>query len=198
MEFISFDLETTGTLSHADHIVEIAAIKFKNGEPFDHFQTLVSIDTPIPEEAIAIHGITDAMLKGKPSIKDILPEFAEFCGSQLMVAHNAIFDFQFLSRAIEEHQEVAPRGMVIDTCQLSRKVFAGLVNYKLSTLCNHLKITVKDLHRAEADAKYCGYLFLKILEALPFSEDIKQVIKFSGKAPLKFPRAFMEGQISLF
>ncbi len=198
MEFVSFDLETTGILSQVDHIIEIAAVKFKNDEVVESYQRLISIDIPIPEQAVAIHGITDEMLKGQKSIDEILPEFAEFCGDKLMIAHNAIFDFQFLSRAVQEYQQPSPKGLVLDTCNLSRKAFPGLVNYKLSTLCEYLKISFKELHRAEADAMSCGYLFVKILEALPFSEDVKQVIKFSGKAPLKFPRSFMEGQLPLF
>ncbi len=198
MEFISFDLETTGILSHDDHIVEIAAIRFKNGEVLDSYHRLVSIDSPIPEQAIAIHGITDEMLEGQASIDKILPEFAEFCGDKLMIAHNAIFDFQFLVRAIQECQQPSPKGFVLDTCNLSRKTFPGLVNYKLSTLCKYLKIAFKESHRAEADAMSCGNLFVKILEKLPFSDDLEEIIKFSGKAPLKFPRSFMEGQLPLF
>ena len=198
MEFVSFDLETTGILSHADHIVEIAAVKFENNEAVESYQRLVSIDVPIPEQAVAIHGITDEMLKGASPISEILPEFAEFCGDNLLIAHNAIFDFQFLSRAVQEFQQPSPRGLVLDTCNLSRKAFPGLVNYKLSTLCEYLKISFRESHRAEADARSCGLLFTKILETLPFSDDLKQVIKFSGKTPLKFPRSFMEGQIPLF
>jgi len=197
MDFISFDLETTGTLSHIDQILEIAAIKFQNGQPVDTYTSLVSIEAPIPKEAAAVHGITDEMIKGKPPIKEVLPHFTHFCGDHVMVAHNAIFDFQFLSRALAEEQLAAPRGIVLDTCNLSRKTFTGLVNYKLSTLCKYLKISSKDFHRAEADAISCGYLFVHILKTLACS-DIKQIIKFSEKTPLVFPRSFRGGQLSLF
>ena len=113
-DFISFDLETTGTLSHMDHIIEIGAVRFKEGQVDDTFQQLVSIDIPIPEQASKVNGITDDMLKGHPPIQEVLPKFADFCDSELMVAHNAPFDFQFLLRVIEEHQSSAPKGLVLD------------------------------------------------------------------------------------
>lgn len=198
MNFISFDLETTGTLSHADHIVEVAAVKFENFKPVDSYQSLIQIQVPMPEQATAVNGITDEMLKGQPPLKEVLPQFVEFCGDSLLLAHNAIFDFQFLVRAIRESHGQAPKGFVLDTCHLSRKTFPGLPNYKLTTLCKHLKISSQKFHRAKEDAMSCGQLFVKILEELPFSHDLKEVIKFSGKAPLKFPKFFTEGQMSLF
>ena len=197
--FVSFDLETTGTLSHMDHIVEIGAVRFKEGRVDDSFQRLISIDIPMPEQASKVNGITDNMLKGQPPIQEVLPEFADFCGSDLMVAHNAPFDFQFLLRAIEEHQTIAPRGMVLDTCQLARKTFPGLANYKLATLCDYLKIDSNNFHRAESDALFCGYLFLHILNRNSFStEDVQPFAQLSGRNPLKFPDNYSEGQMAFF
>ena len=197
MEFIGFDLETTGILSHVDQIVEIAAVRFKDGKPTESFQQLVSIDIAMPKEASAINGITDEMLKGQPSIEETLPKFAHFCRDTIMVAHNAVFDFQFLAHVIQEKRLPSPQGIVLDTYNLSRKIFPGLSNYKLVTLCDYLKINSKEFHRAKADSISCGYLFANILTKLP-SQDLKQIIKFSGKAPLKFPKNFFEGQMSLF
>ena len=197
--FVSFDLETTGTLSHLDHIIEIGAVRFKEGKAVDSYQQLISIDTPIPEQASKVNGITDDMLKNKPSIQEILPLFADFCGSDLMVAHNAPFDFQFLLRAIEEHQSAAPRGLVLDSCQLARKTFPGLANYKLATLCDYLKIDSNNFHRAEADALSCGHLFLHILKRNSFStEDIQPFIQLGGRSALKFPDSYLEGQMAFF
>lgn len=199
MEFISFDIETTGILSHLDRIVEIGAVRFVNGEVKDKYQQLVSIGQPIPQEATAINGITDKMLEQQPPIEEVLPAFSDFCGSSLMVAHNAPFDFQFLLRAIEESRSPAPRGIVLDTCQLARRSFPGLANYKLSTLCDYLKIPANDFHRAESDACYCGHLFVHILKKNSFSvNDVQEIIKFSGRQALKFPYSQWEGQMEFF
>lgn len=198
MDFISFDLETTGTLSQADYIVEIAGVRFQDNQPTDTFQSLVSIPISMPKEASDINGITDKMLKNQPAIEEILPDFVHFCGDSLMVAHNASFDYQFLVRAITEHGLASPKGIVVDTCNLARKTFPGIANYKLATLCELLKISSEKFHRAEEDARCCGELFIKTLERLPFqSHDITQVLKFAGRVPLKFPIAYNEGQMSL-
>lgn len=199
MEFISFDLETTGTLSHLDLIVEIGAVRFKEGQVVENYQQLVSIDRPIPEQASAVNGITDDMLKDQPSIEEVLPSFAEFCGDHLLVAHNAPFDFQFLLRSIEETSSPAPRGLVLDTCQLARKSFPGLANYKLSTLCSYLNIASDGFHRAKADAMCCGHLFIEILKKQSLeARDIQELVKIAGRAPLKFPDFRVEGQMDFF
>ena len=197
--FISFDLETTGTLSHIDEIIEIGAVYFENGKVKDSFQSLVSIDSPIPESATKVNGITDDMLNNQPPIEEILPEFADFCGDHLIVAHNAPFDFQFLFRAIQEHRTTAPRGLVLDTCQLARKSFPRLVNYKLSTLCDYLKIEGTSFHRAAEDALYCGQLFLSILEKNAFStRNVQELVQLSGRSPLQFPSIHLDSQMDLF
>ena len=197
--FVSFDLETTGTLSHLDQIVEIGAVRFKDGKMEDSFQQLVSIDIPMPEQASKVNGITDEMLKSQPSVQEVLPDFVDFCGSSLMVAHNAPFDFQFLLRAVEDHHTIAPKGLVLDTCQLARKTFPGLANYKLSTLCDYLKINSNGFHRAESDALNCAYLFLHILNKNSLStEDVKALSQLAGRSPLKFPDTYLEGQMAFF
>ena len=197
--FISFDLETTGTLSHIDEIIEIGALYFEEGRVKERFQSLVFIDRPIPPEASKVNGITDEMLKDQPRIEDILPSFADFCGDHLIVAHNAPFDFQFLLRAIQEHRTPAPRGFVLDTCQLARKTFPRLLNYKLATCLEYLKIKGNGFHRAESDAFYCGQLFLSILEKNSFSTDqIQDLTKLSGRTPLRFPDSHLDLQMNLF
>ena len=199
MEFVSFDLETTGIISHIDHIVEIGAVRFEEGQAKESYQQLVSIAGSMPEQATAINGITNEMLEGKPSISEVLPTFSEFCSGALLVAHNAPFDFQFLLRVIEEHRAPAPRGLVLDTCQLARKSFPGLANYKLSTLCSYLKISSSEFHRAEADARSCGELFVHILKKNSFSTtNVKEIIELSGRKPLKFPYSQYEGQMFFF
>ena len=197
MNFIGFDIETTGTLSHQDLIVEIAAVLFQGGQVQDTYQSFIGIEDTMPEQATAINGITDKMLKGQPSLQQVLTEFAEFCGNHLMVAHNAIFDFQFIARDIKKNQTRSPAGMVLDTYTLAKRVFPGMVNYKLATLCDYLKIEGETFHRAKADSVACGRLFLQILKKISYN-NLGDIIEFSGKKPLKFPQEFQEGQLSFF
>ena len=114
-----------------------------------------------------------------------------------MVAHNAIFDFQFLARDIKKNQTRSPAGMVLDTYTLAKRVFPGMVNYKLATLCDYLKIEGGVFHRAKADAVACGRLFSQILKRISY-QNLEDIIEFSGRKPLKFPQEFQEGQLSFF
>jgi len=122
---------------------------------------------------------------------DLLDSFAEFCGSDALVAHNSPFDFQFLTADIKKHESTAPSGLIFDTCSISRKVFPGLANYKLATLLQHLKIETTKFHRAEEDATYCGHLFLKIVEKIGAGNSeipIENLKALGGKPPLRFPQ----------
>lgn len=192
MRFIAFDLETTGTLPGVDQIVEIGAVRFGHtGEPEIIFSTLINPGISMPEAASRVNGITDDMLVGKPAITDVLDAFAEFCGDDIVVAHNAAFDAQFLTADIRKHESTAPKGVILDTLALARKVFPGLANYKLGTLVQHLGITATNFHRAEEDAGYCGQLFHKILLRLsPKGEmpTLDTLISLTGKTEQRFPQ----------
>lgn len=190
MNFISFDLETTGFIAGVDQITEIAAVKFVNGEAQGVYSTLVNPQRSIPEEVQRITGITPEMVMGKPTIDGLLDSFADFCGDDIVVAHNANFDFQFLQSDIQKFESQAPKGFVLDTLSLSRKAIPGLMNYKLGTIVQHLKISTEVFHRAQHDATYCGYLFKNIIERMTVNgqmPSLETLIQLSGK-PLKFPQ----------
>lgn len=190
MNFISFDLETTGFIAGVDQITEIAAMKFVDGVPAGMFSTLVNPKRSIPEEVQRITGITPEMVEGKPSIDALLDSFADFCGDDIIVAHNAGFDFQFLAADIQKFESKAPKGFVLDTLAISRKTIPGLMNYKLGTIVQHLKIQTEVFHRAQHDATYCGHLFNNILQRMTVNNQMpsmETLIQLSGK-PLRFPQ----------
>ena len=191
MRFIAFDLETTGVLPGVDQIVEIGAIRFVDGAPDAIFATLIDPGIPMPEGASRVNGITDDMLVGKPKIASVLEPFAEFCGDDILVAHNAPFDTQFLTADVKRHETAAPLGTVLDTCAMARKVYPGLANYKLGTLVQHLSINSAGFHRAEADASYCGQLFAKMIQRISGSGPVPplaNLVALTGKPELRFPR----------
>lgn len=191
MRFIAFDLETTGTVPGVDQIVEIGAVRFIDGQPEAIFATLIDPLRPIPPGASAVNGISDDMVKGKPLIDSILPAFAEFCGEDVLVAHNAPFDSQFLIADIKKHETSAPKGVILDSLPIARKVFPGLPNYKLGTLVQHLKIPTSNFHRAEEDATYLGHMFSQMMKRISIGGQAPQVgnlIALTGKPELRFPQ----------
>ena len=191
MRFVAFDLETTGTLPGVDRIVEVGAVRYVNGEVDAVFSTLVDPQRGIPAGASAVNGITDDMVVGKPKIEELLQPLTEFCGEDLMVAHNAPFDFQFLASEYKRHEMRTPRGLVLCSYQMAKKVYPGMANYKLGTLVQHLQIDAAGFHRAEADATYCAKLFLKMVERITGSAatfpPIPNLVALTGKAEMRFP-----------
>jgi len=191
MRFISFDLETTGFIAGVDRIVELGAVRFVNGEIDAVFSTLVDPKIEIPQAAARVNGISNEMVMGKPTIDRLLLPFAEFCGDDLLVAHNAPFDFQFLAADIVAFESPAPKGSIIDTCAMARKVLPGLPNYKLGTLVQHLEIPSSQFHRAEEDAIYCGQLFNHMIRKMTGGlhlPPIENLVTLSGKTELRFPQ----------
>jgi DNA polymerase III subunit epsilon len=190
MRFIAFDLETTGTLPGVDKIVEIGAVRFVNGEVESVFSTLVDPLRSIPAGASAVNGITDDMVIGKPKIEELLEPLSDFCGDDHLIAHNAVFDYGFLNSEYTRFEMRTPRGIVLDSYPMAKKIFPGLANYKLGTLVQHLNIEAKGFHRAEADATYCARLLLKMIERIAVGgvyPPIENLIALTGRAELRFP-----------
>jgi len=190
MRFIAFDLETTGIIPGVDKIVEIGAVLFVNGQVDAVFSTLIDPLRPIPPGASRVNGISDDMVRGKPTIDKILEPLSEFCGTDIMVAHNAPFDSQFLIADYKKIELSTPGGIILDTLPISRKVFPGLANYKLGTLVQHLKIPTGQFHRAEEDATYCGRLFIELVKRISVNGQppaVTNLIALTGNPELKFP-----------
>ncbi len=202
MQFIAFDLETTGIQPKSDAIVEIGAVRFDGAEPVGSFCSLINPGRPIPPEASAVNGITDEMVADQPAVETVLADFAAFCGDLPLVAHNAPFDFKFLLGAVETHKAKAPSGIVLDSCALARVVFPGQINYKLGTLVQHFGFPVGDFHRAEIDSVHCGRLFAHIVESLEKggqSAAIHDLLDLTKQTLMKFPQyAGQPRQLGLF
>ena len=201
MDYIAFDLETTGLKPEDNRIVEIAAVRFRHYEPQESYVTLVDPGCEIPGDATRVSGITNDMVKGKPSIETVLPTFADFCGDTVLIAHNAPFDHGFLLQAVKSYQAPAPKGVVLDSCALSRVIFTGLPSYSLSTLIKHLNLGGGTFHRAEQDSVHCGLLFghiLKTLQRVNHACDIPALEGLTGKKALIFPHYQQSSQLGLF
>lgn len=159
--FIALDIETTG-FSLDDEIIEIAAIKFKNGKPLRFFGGLISIRGAIPKKITHITGITNDMLKNKPSIDVILPKFIRFIENYEIVAHNKSFDQRFLASAARK-QNLHIKNDFIDTLKISRTKIPNLKNHKLQTIANYFDLTGINYHRARDDALTTGIIYIKLL-----------------------------------
>lgn len=168
MQFIFFDVETTGLTPKTCQIIELAAIKTSpDGGIIDKYYALVKADAPLPAKITELTGHTDAELneKGIP-LKDALVGFYEWTGpaeDSYLVAHNAPFDAAFLrENSIRESVQV-PNYKVIDTLHMSRKFFPHLKKHKLGLLLEHHGIVLENAHTADADTEGLYRLFKLIV-----------------------------------
>lgn len=175
-EFVVLDFETTGLDKVYDKIIEIAAIRYVDGEETEKYVTLVNPLCSIPAEATAVHHITNSMVRSAPLEKEAIPKLIRFIGDSLLVGHNVNFDVGFLEIAAQRHG-MNVKYNYIDTLSVSKKMFPGLPNYKLGTIADSLKFDTSKLHRAEADVYVCAEIIKITLDTLScdFEETVKSL-----------------------
>ncbi|MBQ9519688.1 MAG: 3'-5' exonuclease [Firmicutes bacterium] len=150
-DYVVLDFETTGLDANLNRIIEIGAVKVKNGRPEDKFTTLVDPEQYIPHYISTKVHITNVMVSGKPKIETVLPEFMDFAGTLPIVAHNAPFDMSFLL-ANAARLDIEVKNGVIDTLALSRKYNKQCQKHNLGYLTEFFGIELKNAHRAYFDA----------------------------------------------
>lgn len=163
--YIVFDIETTGFSAIKDKIIEIGAVKVKDGAIVEKFSTFVNPKRPIPFEITQLTSITDEMVLDAPDIESVLPEFLEFVGDGVLVAHNAGFDVGFIEQNCR-YQEIEPDFVSVDTVALARVLLPTLSKYKLNIVAKALGISLENHHRAVDDAGATAEIFVKFVEML--------------------------------
>lgn len=152
---IAIDLETTGKYPLDAEICEMAAVKWRGGQIVDTYQTLIRPSTPMSQEVIAIHNITNEMVADAPTLSEKIAEFHSFVNDGYLLAHHAPFDMGFLTWEFERARLPLPNNPVICTSLLSRAVVSGVSDHRLQTLARHYGIESGTAHRALDDAKTC-------------------------------------------
>ncbi|HEX8917243.1 MAG TPA: 3'-5' exonuclease [Chloroflexota bacterium] len=161
VSFVSVDVETTGLDPYKDQIIEIGAVKVRDGKVVGEFDTLVAVSGTIPWDAQQVHGINNAMLVGKPAVTDAIRGLLEFLGDGTLVEHShKAFDAIFLEQAYGSRFE-AP---YINTCTLSRRLFPHIPKHSLKECCRRFQIDNARPHRALGDAHATATLLLRLLE----------------------------------
>ena len=164
-EYVAFDLETTGLYARRDRIIEIGAVRMKNGQEIDRFQTFVDPGCALDKRTVELTGITDEMLRGAPKIEQALPEFLEFVGSSVLVAHNASFDTSFIERACAE-QGLSYDLTCVDTLALSQNLLTNLTRFSLDVVAKEFELEDFNHHRAGDDALICGKIMGRLFGLL--------------------------------
>ncbi len=164
-EFIVFDIETTGLSNQSCGITEIGAVKVKNGEVLERYNTFVNPEMPIPEEITRLTSITDDMVKDAPVIAAVLPEFLAFVGDRLLIAHNADFDVGFIREAAKRN-DIRFENPYLDTVALSRHLNTDLKSHKLDSLAKYFNLGDFHHHRACDDAEMLAMIYFRMQEKM--------------------------------
>jgi DNA polymerase III subunit epsilon len=168
LAYTVFDTETTGLQpSEGDEIIQVGAVRIVNCRLLrqEIFDQLVDPRIPLKPEGIPIHGITEDMVRGQPTIDVVLPAFHEFCSDTVLVAHNAAFDMRFLQLK-EESTGIRFQQPILDTLLLSAVIHPSQESHRLESIAERLGINVIGRHTALGDSFVTGEVFLKMVGLL--------------------------------
>ena len=163
--FVVFDLETTGFSNKNDKITEIGAVKIENFKIVDRFSQLINPQKDISYKVQELTGITNDLIKDKPTIEEILPKFVEFIGDSVLVAHNAAFDMGFMQQKCRE-QNIEFKNTSVDTLTLARTLLPHMKRFRLNLIAKELGVPLLNHHRAVDDAEATAHIFIKFLEMI--------------------------------
>jgi DNA polymerase-3 subunit epsilon len=185
--FIAFDTETTGLYPLSSRLVEIGASRFNSsGERVSVFEQLINPEMPIPPGAQAVNHITDEMVRGQPTVDRVMPAFIDFLDGleNILVAHNAPFDLEFIGVDILRLGLPLPGHMVFDTCLLAKAIMPGLASYSLASLAVLMGVASPQAHRALSDAELAGDVLLDLLRREPRIQTVEDLTR--AVLPLTF------------
>lgn len=164
MSFVVVDVETTGTRAyHGDRITEIAAVSVRDGQIADMYETLVNPERPIPPFVTALTRITRDMVRNAPLFRDIAPHVVRAFDGQHFVAHNAAFDWRFVSAELERASRAALSGVRLCTVRLARVLLPHVRRRSLDSLAYYFGVEISARHRAAGDALAAARILLRLL-----------------------------------
>lgn len=167
VDYVVFDLETTGSKSPPGRIIEIGAYRVAGGALAGEFHSLINPEMAIPPFITGLTRINDAMVSNAPVFADVANDLLEFIGDSVLVAHNSGFDMRFLNHEIGRiYPEMRIANPCLCTVQLSRRLVPETANHKLKTVADFYNIDLTNHHRASADAFATAHIFLNLLTRL--------------------------------
>ena len=160
--YVLVDIETTGLSPQKDDIIEIGAIKVKNNEIVDSYNSLINIGRNVPSHITRLTGITTDMLNadGKEA-ETVLKEFLDFTGDNIIVGHNVNFDINFIYDKCEKFLSCPLPNDFIDTMKIAKRL-VNTPNYKLGTLAEYFEVDYNGAHRGLKDVEITYEVYNKM------------------------------------
>lgn len=157
MNYLALDIETTGLNPKYDKIIEIGAVRVRNGKVEDTFSSFVNPAKSLPPRIVELTGIQDTDVSKAPYIDEVLDTFLAFAGNDVLLGHNLIFDYSFVKKAAVNGKKSYER-TGIDTLKIAKCFLNDLESRSLGFLCEHFHIAL-DAHRALNDAMAAHTLY---------------------------------------
>ncbi len=180
-EIIIFDVETTGLSYERDRLTEIGAVKLRNMQVVDSFNTMVNPERSIPPKIVELTGITEEMVKDAPKEAEALRKFMEFCGDRpVLAAHNARFDTSFINEVCKRHDITFDYNW-IDTLVLCQSMLPQMAKHKLNLVAKQLKLGKFDHHRASDDALMLAKIYINLVGKLVQEKKIETLNDLNTK-----------------
>ena len=173
--YVIFDVETTGLSAIYDKVIELSAVKMKDGEVLERFDEFIDPGFPLSEQTTQLTSITDEMVHGSKSEEEVFKMFKDFCDGCIIAGHNVSFDMGFMNTGYRRHKMTEITEPVIDTLPLARFLYPNLRGYRLNTLSKRFKVALEHHHRANYDAEATGHLLYKFLKDAEKRYDIRYV-----------------------
>ncbi len=165
-EYVVFDVETTGLSAVYDTVIEIGAVKMKEGQVLERYDRFINPGHPLSATTINLTNITDEMVQSGEDEATTIKEFMDFVGDDVVVGHNVTFDIGFMNAALSRLGRSSVHNPIIDTLEMSRTLHPENANHKLDTLAKRYNIVLEHHHRADADAEATGLLYYALLKEL--------------------------------
>lgn len=182
-DYIVLDTETTGLDPKSDRIIEIGAVRIRDRQvTTEYFHHYLQPDCAIHPAAVAVHGITEEFLRGKPRFDAVAHEFIDWVQGATVIIHNAPFDTGFLNMELARMNLLGLShhvASVIDTLVMARSLYRGKKNDLNSLLARYnIENNERALHGALLDAKLLAALYLRMTQK-------QEVIEFGSGGGLK-------------
>lgn len=165
-DFVVLDVETTGFQPPAHRITELGAVRIRGGQKQDEFCSLINPEREIPLDITRLTGISNSMVAGKPTALQLFPEFADWLGDSVIVAHNAPFDRGFVDTQWREVFGMPTGNRWLCSVRIARLLYPEFRSRSLGALCQQLGIAIGRAHRAGDDARATAEVFLRELDDL--------------------------------
>ncbi|MBM4160855.1 MAG: 3'-5' exonuclease [Ignavibacteria bacterium] len=171
--FVVVDVETTGMSPINDRITEIAMMKVKNSVLVDEFSTLINPLVTIPAYITSMTGIDNVMVQDAPTAREVVPFITEFLSDAIFVAHNAPFDWGFVSQTSKRERGIQLLNHQLCTVRLAGRILPQLPSKSLGPLAQFLGVKIPERHRASGDAYATALILVKFLSYVQRKEGLK-------------------------